>query len=283
MPIGLIPGDLSPGDSRAREFDFADLTIDRIRSTRDPLFRLAYDRLWEEFGSKHEIERQSVLEKRFAIDPATVRENTWMMYEMLIVRRDEAFAAVRDHTAIVHKAANGDINVVVHLSHLLIDKAFRKTGLAGWMRAFPLQTARDVLAASGHARASTTALVAEMEMPHPAHPDRLIRLRAYEKAGFSKIDPKAIPFIQPDFRDPATIDLTGGPQPLPMALIVRRVGREAERVIPAREVRSMVKSLYHMYAAAFREADMRQCFTVLKSIPNDETPIRLLPPTGPDE
>ena len=278
MPIVLRPDDLSAGDQRSREFDLADLSIEAIRSTNNPLFRLAYSRLQEEFGAKNEMESQTVLGQRFLLDPAKPVNGLSFLYEMLLVRHEQSFAAVRDHTAIVSHHAT-EPSVVVHLSHLLIDKAFRKTGLGGWMRALPLQTARTAIAAAKINPAAPITLVGEMEFAKVAHPERMIRLRSYEKAGYLKIDPRAIPFLQPDFRDPEAIDLTGGPVPIPMQLIIRRVGREQERSLPAREVRLIVRALYRMYGLAFREADMKPCRAVLDAIPNTDQPIRLLPPT----
>ncbi len=277
MPIALVPSDLAPGDQRSREFDFADLLISEIRSTSDANFRLAYGRLWEEFGPKGEIETVNVLEKRLAFDPAKPVEGISLLYQMLLVQHNGAFAAGRDHTAMV-SGTGVTAAVTVHLSHLLIDKAFRKTGLAGWMRALPLQTARAAMQAAGVAEAPIT-LVGEMEPPLPAFPDRMIRLRAYEKAGFAKVDPAVVSFLQPDFRDPKSIDLTGGPQPLEMSLIVRRVGREQDRTIASRDVRLIVRSLYTMYAQGFRFTDMKPCWEALDRIADNDTPIPMLPPT----
>ncbi len=277
MSIALLPADLAPGDQRSREFDFADLLISPVLSTRDENFRVAYDRLREEFGPKGEIETVDVLDKRLMFDPAKPVDGISLLYQMLLVQHDGAFAAARDHTAIV-SSATGTPAVTVHLSHLLIDKAFRKTGLAGWMRAFPLQAARLAMNAAGVTGAPIT-LIGEMEPPLPAHPDRMIRLRAYEKAGFTKVDPAVVSYLQPDFRDPETIDLTGGPHPLEMTLILRRVGREQDRTIASRDVRLIVRSLYTMYAQGFRAADMKSCWEAMSTIAEDDSPIRLLPPT----
>jgi GNAT superfamily N-acetyltransferase len=264
--IELNPDDLAPGDQRSLAMDLSALRFHRIQSTADPLFRLAYDRLWREFGEKHEIETEDVLDRRFRSTDRGVR------YEMIVATKLDQFAAVRDHTAIVSQYTP-DSGAVVHLSHLLVDESMQRSGLAGWMRALPLQTARDALAAVGGSGPIT--LVGEMEPADAAHPDRMIRLKAYEKAGFLKI---ATPYLQPDFRPPADIDATG-PQPLPMSLIVRRVGLEDERTMPQHDVRHLIASLYGMYARTFRVADMQACFDLLDALSGDETEVPLLPPT----
>jgi hypothetical protein len=167
----------------------------------------------------------------------------------------------------------------VFLSHNLVAPAFRRSGLAGWMRAFPVQTARACLAAAGLPADGPVTLAAEMEPLVPDSPDDvLVRLKAYEKAGFRKVG--QIAYEQPDFRPPDVIDATGGPRPLPMSLIVRRVGREHETTITGGEVRDVVESLYHMYGRAFRAQDMAGVYERLKAYPPRDAVVPLVSPTA---
>ena len=267
--IVFSPADLAPGDTRSAAVDLTPFRFDRIRSVSDPLFDPAYARLWEEFGAKDEMESRETLERRFGLAPR-------MMYEMILVRRDDQFVAVRDHTAIL---ARDGSHAVVHLSHVLVDPAARRTGLAGWLRALPLGTARECLAAHGVAETGRITLVAEMEYPAPDDPAGMIRLQAYENAGFRKIDPAVIHFYQPDFRIPEVIDATGGARPLPFQIIVRRVGREHERVISGEETRTLVQALYDIYAPQFRPADLAHPQLALDHYPDHSAIIALLPPT----
>ena len=147
------------------------------------------------------------------------------------------------------------------------------------MRAWPIQAARRCIASAGLPQNHPINLAGEMEPPSPAHPERLSRLTAYQKAGFVKVDPQRIHYHQPDFRPPAAIDSTGGPSPLPMVLILRRVGREHEPKITGRELRCTVRALYTMYARAFRQKDMQPLFEQLDRYPADSDVIDLLPPT----
>ena len=259
--------DLAPGDARSAAVDLSPFRIDRIRALDDPLFATAYAPLWAEFGAKHEMELRATLGQRFRLAPR-------MLYEMLLVRRGGEFIAVRDHTAAV-----ADGGAVVHLSHNLIAPNARRTGLAGWLRAWPIQTARECLAANGAAADAPVTLLAEMEHASPDDPARGIRLRAYEKAGFRKIDPSALDYHQPDFRAPEAIDATGGARPLAFQLIVRRVGRENERTISGREVRGLVRALYGIYAPQFRPADLSHPLLQLDHFPPDDAVLPLLPPT----
>ena len=278
-PVEFIPEDLAPGDSKSLELPTGDLEIIRILSNEDPMFSPAYDRLWTEFGAHHEMEHREVIERRLGWYPVLAMGNCWLRYEMILVRRRGEFVAVRDHTAVV-ACREGAAHAVVHLSHVLVDSACRRTGLAGWLRAWPIQTVRACLAAGTQPANSPITLVAEMEHPDERFPNRMIRLKAYERAGFKKVDPAAVRYFQPDFRSPADIDATGGPRPLPFSLIVRRVGREAEDSIQGEEIRDMVTALYRMYGTGFRERDMAGLRESLRDYPAADAEVPLVPPTG---
>jgi len=276
--IEWLVADLAHGDGRAREFDGTGLRIARICSSDDPLFGAAYEKLWAEFGAEHTMEPRDLIARRLAWHPAGEIDGCWLRYEMILVQREEKFVAVRDHTAVV-TASSGSAQAVVHLSHVLVDPEWRRAGLAGWLRAWPLQTARACLVAAGFSIESPVTLVAEMEHPDSEHQGRLIRLKAYEKAGFKKIDPGAVKYFQPDFRLPAAIDESGGPRPLPFGLVLRRVGREPETAIRGGEVRDVVTCLYRMYGVGFRSTDMAAVWETLRDYPADDAEVALVPPT----
>ncbi|MES2571201.1 MAG: hypothetical protein V4710_14235 [Verrucomicrobiota bacterium] len=272
MQIGPVNGgisseDLAPGDTRAASLDLSRFQIDRINSVDDPLFDFAYARLWREFGAQGEMESRETLRQRFRLAPA-------MLYEMVLLRHEEAFAAVRDQTAI--PTANG---MVVHLSHNLVAPEWRRTGLAGWMRAFPLSTARRCASMNGMPPDFPLTLVAEMEHATEGAPERGIRLCAYEKAGFLKVDPSAFSYHQPDFRAPDQIDASGGARPLALQLLIRRIGQENDAlVISGAALGEIVGALYRMYGAQFRAHDMAHPALDLSRCPSPETRVRLVAP-----
>jgi hypothetical protein len=269
MSLPISSSDLAPGDTKSASLDLSAFDITRIRSVDDPLFEFGYARLWEEFGAKDEMESREMLSQRFRLAPH-------LLYEMLLVRRGGEFVAVRDHTAIL---ARGEAHAVVHLSHNLVSPPARRTGLAGWLRALPIALARECLAQQHVPPNAHLTLVAEMEYPLPDDPPRMVRLQAYERAGFRKIDPTPVCYHQPDFRSPAVIDATGGPRPLPFQLIIRRVGREHERAISGAETRQLVQALYDIYSPQFRPADLAHPRLSLDSYPPGEAMLALLPPT----
>jgi GNAT superfamily N-acetyltransferase len=264
--VNLLPGLLAPGDGKSFSLLPSDFEWIQIRSIEDPFFDVAYEALWAEFGAAHEMESREVLAERLRPKPG-------LCYELVIARRNGVLAGVRDHTAIW---AEGE--VVVHLSHVLVMPDWRRSGLAGWMRAVPVPTARELAAAHGAPTAPVT-LVGEMEYDDGTDPKRAVRLTAYERAGYLKIDPLLVHYHQPDFRSPTEIDASGGPRPLPFQLIVRQVGREDERNVTGARVRRWVRALYAMYGAQFRKTDMAHPALKIDSYPVPEMRIPLIPPT----
>ncbi len=280
MPeLNFLPDDLAPGDQRILPLDLSPLTLVGIRDRHHPLFEAAYARLWREFGSLNEMESREVLATRFAWYPVSRHGDRWFRYEMALVRRGEESIAVRDHVAIVSQDSEGPC-AVVHLSHVLVEPEWRRTGVAAWLRAVPIQTARACLCAAGFPEDSPITLVAEMEHPDPTHEMRSIRLKAYERAGFRKIDPRRIDYHQPDFRSPEAIDTAGGSQPVPFTLIVRRVGREEGHEMPSAEVKHIISSLYGMYATGVRAQDMQGLWRQLEGWPKGSDPVSLFLPTS---
>ncbi|HEY8154390.1 MAG TPA: hypothetical protein VII72_09720 [Myxococcota bacterium] len=279
MEVPLRSDDLAPGDRAA---DAADLRVHRIRDSADPDFEAAYQRLFAEFGPRGEMETRAVIEARLTWDPARPIGRAALAYELLVLRRGGAIAALRDHTAVVRLDARGRPEagpLVVHLSHAFVVPAHRGHGLAAWLRALPLQTARRCAAAAGRAPDAAVVLVAEMEAPDPAEPERMPRLRSYERAGFRKVDPAAAPYAQPDFRSSEA--LAGAtPRPVPLGLVLRRVGRESESAMPAAELAAVVEAIYAVYAVHVPAASLDPLRAAAKDWTARHATFRLLPPTA---
>jgi GNAT superfamily N-acetyltransferase len=274
----LLADDLAPGDRAA---DATGLRVQRIRDVADPDFQAAYDRLFTEFGPRGEMETRAVIRDRLAWDPARPVGRAALAYELLLLRRGGAIAAVRDHTAVVGLDAHGRPApgpLVVHLSHAFVEPAHRGHGLAAWLRALPLQTARLCAAAAGCVPGTPLVLVAEMEAPDPAEPERMPRLRSYQRAGFRMVDPAVAPYAQPDFRSP---ELLAGatPRPVPLALVLRRVGRETETAMPAVELAAVVEAIYAVYGVHVPAAALDPLRAAARHWTARHASFRLLPPT----
>lgn len=273
----MIPEHLAPGDARSLEGDWADMELHRITSPEDPFFSQAFGALSAEFGDAGEMEQASVIARRMQWLPEQMINGASMQYALQLVTRRGEFVAVRDHTVIILESEPG---AVVHLSHNLVSPDWRRSGIAGWMRALPVATAMDSIQTLRLPSASPVTLVGEMEHFDPTRSATLVRLTAYEKAGFKMVDPELVSYLQPDFRDPAEIDISSGPQPLPLTLMLRRMGREAEGFVSGAEILHNVKALYKMYASEFRSADMYQVYESLKNYPAAGARIPLKPPTA---
>lgn len=254
VDVPLLPEDLAPGDRNEASRGGSGVRVRRVRDSDDPDFAIAYERLWLEFGSRGEMETQKVIGERLAWDPArpfasSAGGRAALAYELLVLRRAERIAALRDHTAVVRIDPRGRplAPVVVHLSHAYVEPSQRGTGLSAWLRALPLQAARRCASVVGAPSGTPIVLVAEMEPPDAGDATRSARLRSYARAGFQKIDPVAAPYAQPDFCPPEV--LAGqAPRAVPLHLIVRRVGREGQQAMPASEVAAIVDSIYAVYA-----------------------------------
>jgi len=274
--VAWIAADLAPGDAASPRFDTSGVRVRRIRSADDPWFAPAYDRLWAEFGARREMETREVIASRLAWDPARPIGSYRYLYEMLVVERREEVIAVRDHTAIAPAETPPPRAMLVHLSHVFVEPPWRGTGIASWLRAFPLQAARECAEAIGDPAGSIT-LVAEMEAPAEADAATLRRLASYGRAGFRTIDPARIRYAQPDFRGAAVMD-AGGVTPVPLGLVIRRVGRERDQQIRGDEVRAIVAALYEMFAVHVRPERMAPVWALYHELPQPEDLLDLLSP-----
>ncbi len=262
--------DLAPGDQKSLGLDGASLRLVSVQQASQPEFLLGYEQLRREFGEKNELEMRSVLEKRLSWNPAGLRKNGFSLhYEMIWVESKGKFIAVRDHTAIVSAT-----EAVVHLSHILVDPEWRRSGIAGWLRAWPVRWAREVM--RGEAKPVT--LVAEMEPLAVDHPERFPRLASIEKSGYSKV--AGISYHQPDFRTPEIIDAEGIVRSLPMSLIIRSVGNESAKQVSGKRVRDWVSAIYTMYGEGIGESEMRSVWDQLRAYPAEDSQVELVLPTS---
>jgi hypothetical protein len=272
----MIPSDLAPGDTKSLERDWSKIELHRIQSPDDPEFDVAFGVLWAEFGARSEVEQPTVLSKRLRWNGDRFIRGYALRYRLVLLKSRGRIAAVRDHTAIIRSEIEG---AIVHLSHNFIAPEWRRTGLAGWLRALPIQSARNCLAEQRRSPTEPITLVGEMKPLDRDDPASYTRLKAYEKAGFLLIDPRKVPYLQPDFRAPDEIDLTGGSKPLPLVLIVRRVGRENELAISGAETLRIIEGLYRLYGETFRQCDMAPVLSNMAKYPAPDEVIALLPPT----
>jgi GNAT superfamily N-acetyltransferase len=282
VDVPLLADDLAPGDLDVAARDWSELSVHRVTKPSDPDFDVAYERLSREFGAGGGIETRRVIEQRLAWDPEHPLGHSAFAYELLVLRRGGSLAALRDHSAVVRLDAKQQPRhgpVVVHLSHALVLPAERGSGLAAWLRALPLQAARRAATAAGMPPGFAIVLAAEMEPRDPAAPGRMARLRSYERAGFQLVDPEEAPYAQPDFRPPDVL-ARSAPQAIPFGLVLRRVGREGERSMPAAELAAVVDAVYAVYGVHVPAAALDPLRAAAAQWTARRPTFRLLPPTA---
>jgi hypothetical protein len=215
----------------------------------------AYAALHAEFAGRGELERIEVIAARLR-GPVEVNEPPLAVRYSLIAAldRDATLAGVRDLCVSVDRR-NG--RCVVYLAHTLVLPPFRRTGLAGLLRAVPATLARREVAEQGFdPRSVDILLAAEMEPIDPRAPDTVIRLLAYGRGGFVVIPPAILPYCQPDFRDLAA--LGAEPRPIPLLAVVRWLGHEHRRTLPIELAEAYVRHLYAIYGIHSRPEDLEE-------------------------
>jgi len=254
-PSFIDPSHLAPGDREPHPALPAGVRLHVVESAEDPMLDLGFAMLDAEFAPLCEMEVRGVIEERLRWDPGRPVNACSLLYRMMLLLVGNVCVAVRDHTAI---ARQGVPEVVIHMSHVLVARPWRRRGLATLLRTLPLSSARDCARAVGRPDAPVT-FFTEMEPRDLTQEANRVRRLSYERAGFLAVGGH-LGFIQPDFRPAAVIDADpAGSRPLPFDFLLRRVGREHERSVPAPELIRAIDLIYAMYATSFRPAEMLPC------------------------
>ena len=258
--------------------------IEAVGSSSAPDFAEGYAALAGEFASRGELERREVI-AHWLDEPRTASSGDGLQrtYHLLVARDDQgALAGVRDCHVILDPSGVA----VVYLAHALVLPAYRRTGLGALFRSEPLAIGRRVIGEAGlSATGVDLLLAAEMEPASLEDEASVVRLRAYGRAGFAAIAPSRLPYCQPDFRDLDDSSIEK-PRPIPLLAIVRFIGHDDARSLPARLARAFVTHLYAVFATHVRAEHLRalQAATlgVLDSVPEGEVPLIPLPRTLDD-
>ena len=225
-------------------------------------FKTAYKLLWDAFGPSGEMEREEAIQ-RFLKDDSyePTPSGTFIRYFLLVAKdRDGNIRGVRDGSVLVNPGYAPDL-CVVYLSHIYMVPEARGTVLSYWLRIAPMEIAiqylKDLQAlgkitvplpdAPGKNFGMRIDLAAEMEYFSPEDRISWQRILFYGRGGFDAIDPRHFPYLQPDFRSPEVVKQTGD-RPLPFMLLLRRMGREKQAVLPIDEARTVMRLLYDDFA-----------------------------------
>lgn len=273
-PAGTIaltvdPEDVAPRERARVEEVLRTVALAEVRDPDAPAFHEVFDLLDAFFGPSGEMESREALAdfvRARRLDYAPGLSGT---YHLIGAWHAGTLVGARDCYVDVD-AATGVC--VVALAHVFVAPAWRRTGLASVLRALPSTLARAVLTERFGAPLPTL-VVAEMEPADAAEPDTLLRLCAYGRSGFAVLDPRRLPYSQPEFRDLPDARHTG----IPLLMLLRTTPAFADGV-PA----SMAESLPRLFYAAHRlhtpavRVDPSEAH-VLGVLRRSDAPVSLLP------
>ncbi len=247
----------------------------------DPAFDLAYEMLDAFFGPRGELEERETL-ARFARE-RIIHYGPGMEghYRIIAAWERDTLVGVRD--CYVDLDVHGRACIVA-LSHAYIAPDHRRSGLGAVFRAVPVTLARQTVAERFVNPSSVPIIIAaEMEPADPENPDTIIRLMAYGRSGFKVLDPRRLPYSQPEFRDEAVQRC--GHTAIALMAVVRWVDRPEASAMPPRLAAAFPR-LFHvchrMYLPAWRvDPSEAHALGALASAAED---VPMLPlPTCPDE
>lgn len=209
--------DVAPDDlARVREA----LPRYRMEVVRDPAsasFTAAYDALDAFFGPRGEMEAREAIAGFVRDGLLPYGGGMEGHYRLLVLWEGDTIAGVRD--CYVDLDLDAGVNILA-LSHVWVAPEHRRSGAAAILRNAPVTLAREV-ARERMGRDVGVLVCAEMEPPHPEEPDTVVRLLAYGRSGFGVLDPRRLPYSQPDFRPLEELD---GHLAIPLLPVVRPVG-----------------------------------------------------------
>lgn len=275
MPIDLLdPADIAPLDRPKAQDALARFRLERVESPESPAFDAAYDMLASYFLALGELEDRAALAdfvRRGVIDFAPGLEGH---YHLITAWDGDALAGVRDCYVDLDLERE---QCVVALSHAYVAPAYRRGGLAALLRTAPLSLARAT-ALRRFGRAVPTLVVAEMEAVDPEIPATVIRLVAYGRSGFSVLDPRRLPYSQPEFRALPDAPWTA----LPFLGVVRADDQSALPVELVAAFPRLFHACHRLYLPTGRVDPSEQ--HALRALRAAADPVPLLPlPTSVDD
>jgi len=190
------------------------LRVAEIDDPDAPEFQRAWDLLAAEFLARGELEDAAILAGFLRAGLLEYAPHQSGTYHLIAAWDGDQLVAVRDCYVDIDTRLGV---ALVSLAHCLVVPLWRRRGLAPLLRALPLALGRAVVRARV-GRELPTLIVAEMEPADPDDPATLVRLIAYGCSGFRALDPRRVPYAQPELRPHAP-----GPG-LPMLGVVRTLG-----------------------------------------------------------
>lgn len=237
--LHVDPADIAPLDRPKVAAALARVRLAEIRDPDTPAFHAAYDLLAGHFLASGELEDRDHIADfvtRRTIDYGLADvEGT---YHLVGAFDGDTLVGVRDCYVDIDHTNN---LCLVALAHVCVTPEWRRSGLAAALRTLPLAMARGAATARA-GRPLPTLMVAEMEPADPDDPATVIRLLAYGRSGFAALDPRRVPYSQPEFRDLDAPSHTG----IPLLGVVRTAGLAADPHTIPEAVAAAFPRLFHV-------------------------------------
>lgn len=211
------PEDVAPEDRARVAAAEGRYRVEVVTDPAAPAFAAAWGMLDAFFGPRGEMEAPETIARFVREGLLPYGDGLEGHYRLLAAWDGERLVGVRDCYVDLDLRAGV---CVLALSHVLVAPSERRGGLAAVLRNAPVSLARQV-ARERLGREVGVLVAAEMEPADPAEPDTVVRLLAYGRAGFSVVDPRRLPYSQPDFRPAEQLD---GHVAIPLLPVVRPVG-----------------------------------------------------------
>lgn len=237
--LTVDPADLSPLDRPKALPALERYRLERVERAPSPAFDAAYEMLASFFLARGELEERSALIRFIEDGVLPFGPGLEGHYHMVVAYDGDELVGVRDCYAELDLEQGV---CLVALSHSFVAPEHRRGGLAALLRAVPLGLARQTVR-ERFGRPVPTLVIAEMESVHPDEPETVVRLLAYGRSGFRVMDPRRMPYSQPEFRDLAGVPWTG----IPLLGVVRSDFEDALPVELAAAFPRLFHSCHRLY------------------------------------
>lgn len=240
-----------------------ELRLERVRDPESPAFAEVYALLEEYFGLRGELEDRETLARFLRTEKLVYGPELEGRYLLLGVWEGPKLVAVRSAYLDLDHRRKVSMGI---LSQVYIRPEWRRSGLGELLRAIPEEQTR-AQCSPGY----TSMLLCEMEPLDVRDPDSLSRLLAYGKAGFRALDPRRVPYSQPEFR------LGTGHTGIPLLLLLKLLGDQAE-ALPVPTVEAIPRLFYTCHRDSLPEPQVLPSEEHLwQALRRDPSPIPLLP------
>ncbi len=241
-----------------------ELRLEILKDPESPAFSQVYALLEAYFGPRGEVEDRDTLARFLRAEKLVYGPELEGRYLLVGLWANQDLVAARSAYLDLDHGRKVSMGV---LSQVYIRPEWRRSGIGALLRAVPEELAR-AQGGPGY----TSMLLCEMEPLDSQDPDSLNRLLAYGKAGFRALDPKRVPYSQPEFR--LGLAHTG----LPLLVLLKLLEEEEAERVPVPTVEAIPRLFYTCHRDFLPESQVLPSEEHLwRALLADRDPVPLLP------